>query len=219
MLRAAAAALAALVGLVVADRFGGLDNRAGLRTHTAVLTVVGAGMVLIGGLACVRWSARATRLAMPAHAGEGRAAATSVVTSIAGYILVAVATLSALKVNVANLLLGGALTGLVLGIAAQQVLANFFAGIVLLIVRPFEVGHTIALRAGSIGAEYEGKVTDMSAFYVRIETDNGWVDLPNASVLAAAVGPGARTTPRPDPEPEVGTEPDSVLPDPTDPNR
>jgi small-conductance mechanosensitive channel len=194
VLRAVAAGLTALVGLVLADRLGGLDVRVGLRGDEAVLTIVGAALVLLGGIACVRWSARATRVAMVERAGEGRAAVVSLLTRVVGYVLVGLAALSALEVDLGNLLLGGAVTGIVVGIAAQQVLANFFAGIVLLVVRPFEVGQHLALRSGAVGAEYAGLVSDMSAFYVRLETVNGPVSLPNASVLAAAVGPGALTT-------------------------
>jgi len=222
ILRAIAAGLLALVGLVVADRFGGLTAESGLRSHEAILTIVGAGLVLVGGVGCVQWSARAARVTMPEHAGEGRAAAVSLLIRIVGYVLVMVATLSALKVNVGNLLLGGAVTGIILGIAAQQVLANFFAGIVLLVVRPFEVGQHLALRAGTIGAEYSGTVIDMSAFYVRLETERGPVNLPNASVLAAAVGPGAITSSPPG-EGEEGDHfeaaEDPSSNDPSDPNR
>ena len=223
VLRAVAAGLIALVGLVIADRFGTLDTTGGLRSPQAVLTVVGAGLVLVGGVACVRWSARATRTAMIEHAGEGRAAVVSLLTRVVGYVLVGLTALGALKVDLGNLLLGGAVTGIVLGIAAQQVLANFFAGIVLLMVRPFEVGHHLALRAGSIGAEYSGLVTDMSAFYVQLETVKGPVNLPNASVLAAAVGPGALTSAPPEEGQDVGErfEPveDPGTNDPADPNR
>jgi small-conductance mechanosensitive channel len=222
ILRAVAAGLIALLGLVIADQFGGLDARGGLRSHEAVLTVVGAGLVLVGGVACVRWSAKATRVAMTEHAGEGRAAVVSLLTRVVGYVLVGLTALGALNVDLGNLLLGGAVTGIVLGIAAQQVLANFFAGIVLLVVRPFEVGQQLALRAGSIGAEYAGLVTDMSAFYVRLETARGPVNLPNASVLAAAVGPGALTSAPPEEGQDEGErfEPveDPGTNDPADPN-
>ena len=70
------------------------------------------------------------------------------VVSAFGYVIVTFAVLSALKVNLAGLLLGGALTGVVIGIAAQQTLGNFFAGLVLLMIRPFAVGA--AKRRASI---------------------------------------------------------------------
>src|ERR687885_576326 len=75
---------------------------------------------------------------------------------IVGYAIVLLALLGAFKVPLGGLLLGGAVTGVVIGIAAQQTLGNFFAGIVLLIVRPFTIGERVFLRS-NIG-EYEGVI-------------------------------------------------------------
>ena len=52
--------------------------------------------------------------------------------------------------------LGGALTAVVLGLAAQQTLGNLFAGTVLLSARPFRVGERVSLQGG--GIEVEGVV-------------------------------------------------------------
>ena len=43
---------------------------------------------------------------------------------------------------IGNLLVGGAVTGMVLGIAAQQSLSNVFAGLVLLFARPYIPGES-----------------------------------------------------------------------------
>jgi small conductance mechanosensitive channel len=101
--------------------------------------------------------------------------------------------LSVLDVDLGSLLLGGAITGVIVGIAAQQTLGNFFAGIVLLLAQPFSVGDRVVLRSGPLGGEYEGVVTEMGIFYVTLATPKGPVDLPNAGVLSAAIGPGARS--------------------------
>ncbi len=117
-----------------------------------------------------------------------------------GYLLILLPTLQLLGVDLGGLLLGGAITGVVVGIAAQQTLANFFAGLVLLLVRPFTLGQHILLRSGPLGGEYEGRITDMGLFYVRMMTDQGSVQLPNSGVLAAAIGPGAAQSAQKDPE-------------------
>jgi small-conductance mechanosensitive channel len=203
LLRAATAGLVAFVSLVVASEFGNLDPRdpGGPRTQVAL----GGGLLLlVAGVVAVRSGARAIRVAVAEHAGEGRAATTALLATVIGYVLLVVAVLGALDVHFEQLLLGGALTGILLGIAAQQVLANFFAGIVLLAVRPFTVGELVVLRAGTLGAEYEGTVKDMGVFYVLMQTAQGQVALPNASVLASAIGPGARTSGPPvEPAPEA----------------
>ena len=91
--------------------------------------------------------------------------------------------------SVRQLLIGGAVTGVLLGIAAQQSLANLFAGMVLLFARPFRVGDQVWIRSGALGGMVEGMVGDISLTYVRLETETGRCLLPNSQVLAAVVGP------------------------------
>jgi small conductance mechanosensitive channel len=200
LLRALIAGILALAGMVVA-RFGQLldegkpnsPNFDAATTAERTLAIAGAAVLLVLGMVAVRAMARSVREAMEARAGDGRGAPLGVVVSAFGYLILALAVLSALGVELEAFLLGGALTGVIIGIAAQQTLGNFFAGIVLLAVRPFSIGEKIVLRSGPLGGEYEGRVVSMSLFYVGLITERGPVQLPNAGVLSAAVGPGARS--------------------------
>jgi hypothetical protein len=108
-----------------------------------------------------------------------------------------VVALALLKVPIGQLLVGGAVTTILLGIAAQQSLSNIFAGLVLLLSRPFMVGDYIRLKSGALGGVTEGLVTEIGITYLRLDTEDGPVNLPNSQVLAAAVGPIA--APRHDP--------------------
>lgn len=90
---------------------------------------------------------------------------------------------------VEHLLVGGAVTGIILGIAAQQSLGNVFAGIVLLFARPYIPGERIRVRSGSLGGPLDGTVTSVGLLYTTLETDEGAVNIPNGGLLAAAVGP------------------------------
>jgi Mechanosensitive ion channel len=110
-----------------------------------------------------------------------------------GYAIALVGTLSMLSVPVGHLLLGGAIAGVILGIAAQQSLGNVFAGMVLLMARPFAVGNHIRVRSGALGGEFYGTVASMSLTYVSVATEEGMLKVPNSSVLAAAVGPWDRS--------------------------
>lgn len=103
--------------------------------------------------------------------------------------IVLVLTLQLFRIPVGQLIVGGALTGVVLGIAAQQSLGNLFAGMVLLLSRPFHVGDHIQLRAGALGGVLEGTVTEIGITYIRLDTGETIMSVPNAQVLAAAVGP------------------------------
>jgi small-conductance mechanosensitive channel len=165
--------------------------------------LAGALIVLIAGIVIVRLVASATRLAMERHRGDQRGAPLGLIVAGIGYLLLLLAVLSALRFKLDSLLLGGALTGVIIGIAAQQTLSNFFAGILLMLVRPFNVGDQVVLRS-ALG-EYEGVVRDIDFFYVKIRTSGGLVELPTASVLASAIGPGARS--RGSEEPTGGVEP------------
>jgi small-conductance mechanosensitive channel len=209
-LRGVVAVLMAVAGAVVADLFGQVQDRdAGADPATSaeqLAAFAGAAAVLVFGIAAVRSFAAAVRKGAEAKDAPSQGASLSFVVQVIGFTVVVLATLGVLTVNIQALLVGGAVTGVVVGIAAQQTIGNFFAGIVLLVVRPFNVGEHVVLRSGPLGGEYEGTVTDMSLFYVHMLTANGPASLPNSGVLAAAIGPGARA-PKDEPKVELDDEP------------
>jgi small-conductance mechanosensitive channel len=100
-----------------------------------------------------------------------------------------VTTFELFGVPIGQLVLGGALTSVFVGIAAQQALSNVFAGLVLLFARPFLVGDEVRLRAGALGGQIEGIVTDIGVTYVRLHSGGSVVAIPNSQVLNAIVGP------------------------------
>ena len=116
-------------------------------------------------------------------------AAVRLLVSAVGYVLILFSVFNILSVSVERLIVGGALTGVVLGIAAQQSLGNVFAGLVLLAARPFTVGDHIRVRSGALGGQFEGIVLGISLTYVTLHTDGGPMKVPNSGMLAAAVGP------------------------------
>jgi small-conductance mechanosensitive channel len=166
-----------------------------LQYGTAVL------FFLLAGSATIGLGNKARDVLQPsvgsAHAGIVRF---SVV--LAGGLATIVITLQLFNIAVTQLVVGGALTGVLVGIAAQQTLSNVFAGIVLLAARPFQVGDEVGIRSGALAGLLEGTVSEVSVTYVRLETANGPVHLPNSQVLAAAVGPaGAVPNPAAAPPP------------------
>lgn len=196
LVRAAVAGAIALAGLIVASSLGQIKRLPGdpALFRERVVACAGAGVLVIAGVLAVRALVSAVRAVARDGAEEKRGKPLGFLISIVGYAIVLVSALSTLDVDMSGLLLGGALTGVVIGIAAQQTLGNFFAGVVLLLVRPFVVGDHVVLKSGALGGEYEGTVVDMGFFYVNLLTASGPVALPNAGVLASAVGPGARST-------------------------
>lgn len=106
---------------------------------------------------------------------------------IIGYIVILLATLSLLGISVGNLIIGGAALGIILGVAAQQALANLFASIVLIMARPFSVGSYITVNSGALGRKYTGYVEDIGFVHTTVKMRDGTpVLLPNAALLAGA---------------------------------
>lgn len=188
LIRALVAGAAVFAGIVVTSLFE-LNRKDDQFTTDDIIVLAGAGLIAVAGIVAIRALSKA---AQTATGGLERTKGTPLgfFISLIGYLLLAIILLSALGFPPDKLLVGGAVTGVVLGIAAQQTIGNVFAGIVLLVVRPFSVGEVVYLK-GTLG-EYEGTVTDMTLFYVHVSTERGPVMLPNTGVLASAVGPGAR---------------------------
>ncbi len=110
-------------------------------------------------------------------------------TSWSLYIVVALFIASETNINISGLLLGGAILGVVAASASQAPLGNFFAGLILLIARPFSIGDTIRVRSSLSGAvEYEGTVVDARAFYTTLVTADGQLlRMPNSAVIASVI--------------------------------
>jgi small-conductance mechanosensitive channel len=141
---------------------------------------------IFASVAVVSLASRA-RETLQAVTGSAHAAVVRYAIVLVGAILTIAITLALLKVPVGQLLVGGALATIIITIAGQQSLSNIFAGLVLLLSRPFQVGDQILLRSGALGGQLDGTVTEIGITYLRLDTGSGLVLLPNSQVLAAAV--------------------------------
>jgi hypothetical protein len=142
--------------------------------------------------------------------GASHAAVVRYALVLVGAVTTLVVTLVLFGVPVGQLLLGGALTSVFVGIAAQQALSNVFAGLVLLLARPFKVGDSIRLRAGALSGEIGGTVSEIGITYLVLATPDGLLSIPNSQVLNAVVGPlppGTRLPAPPAPQPAVAEAP------------
>jgi len=115
----------------------------------------------------------------------------------AGIILVTVIS-SVYNFNLAGVLVGAGFAGIVLGLAAQQVLGNIFAGLSLLAARPFDIGDRITLTTATyslLGGTYPrenslngftGVVTDIGIFFTKMMFDDGTPAVfPNSVVIGS----------------------------------
>ena len=107
-------------------------------------------------------------------------------------VTIGIALLVALHVaglDPATLALGGAVTAVVLGLAAQQTLGNVFAGTVLLSARPFRVGDRVRLQGGPVAGSVEGVVSSLGLLYLTLARGDDSIMVPNSVVLSMAVIP------------------------------
>src|ERR687896_2056238 len=107
-------------------------------------------------------------------------------------VFIATAALLALRVaglQAETLAVGGAITAVVFGLAAQQTLGNLIAGLVLISARPFKVGDRVRLQAGGLAGQVEGVVATLGLLYTTFAQGRDSVMVPNNVVLTAAVVP------------------------------
>jgi small conductance mechanosensitive channel len=199
--RAVPSVLLALIAFGFGDHLGGIDQtrpaRFALFGHTLDLSkgkvsLLVLGLVLlfvVAGVVATRSVAGELARVSEQRAGVAASSAVRLICRIVGYATVGLGLLALLRVNLGNLLVGGAVTGVVIGIAAQQTLGNFFAGLVLLFARPYVPGQRVKVRTGAMGGPFEGVILNAGLIYTSIDTDEGMVSMPNAGLLAAAIGP------------------------------
>ncbi|MGH7903672.1 MAG: mechanosensitive ion channel domain-containing protein [Candidatus Dormibacteraceae bacterium] len=111
-------------------------------------------------------------------------------TSWTLYLLLALLVTGTLGVNLSGFLVGGAVFGVVAAVAAQSSLANFFAGLVLMVARPYAVGSWVHLKVWTGAGEYEGIVTDIGTVHTQISANGRIMRVPNSAVITAVLTTG-----------------------------
>ncbi|MGI0084521.1 MAG: mechanosensitive ion channel family protein [Nitrososphaerales archaeon] len=125
---------------------------------------------------------------------------------VVGYVTIAIVILLLFGVPPDVALAGGTFGGLIIGLGAQPILGNFFAGILILATGFFKVGDEVRLVTASlpffpvqfpaykyfsadyINYGYKGKVVDVGLFYATVTTDTGLeFRVPNQIVFNSAV--------------------------------
>jgi small conductance mechanosensitive channel len=177
--------LVAIVGVLFLN-----DNRRdlfpGFTKEVRILTVV---VLMILGWAFARAIGRGLapmlfRRMDPATAGT--------IGFLIRLLTITVALVLALRIaglDARTLAVGGAVTAVVLGLAAQQTVGNLFAGTVLLSARPFKVGERVRLQGGAIAGQIEGVVSSLGLLYTTLASGDDRIMIPNSVVLNMAITP------------------------------
>jgi small conductance mechanosensitive channel len=185
----------ALAALLVASLLAGFAD-----ARIAALVRPGAERTAIDGALALVWLALAwaivvggrRRLALErdARALDERRAWNLAVNLFAalGYAYVLLVAVALLRIDLSGILVGGAVTGVVLGIAAQSALGNLFGGMLVLLLHPYSAGQRIMVRSSNFGGvEYTGTVREVTLFYTILASAGGQLVIPNSLAVASVV--------------------------------
>ena len=194
--RAAIAAAAAAI-IYMIELIGLIDARIARIGYGAIIVLGGAWIVAAAGDVIYK--------SLEPKIGN-RALSISNTAKLLGYILVGIIGLSYIGISPEAALAGGAFTGLVIGLAAQPVLGNIFAGIYILATRFVEVGDEVRIITWELPYQwaflpaykffspdyvyigYKGRVVEVNLFYTTIVTESGAeIKYPNMVVLRSAI--------------------------------
>jgi MscS family membrane protein len=146
-----------------------------------------AGLFIMA-LALMRaWGLLLAWYAHPPHLSEGVASEFGPLVSKLGkifiFLVAAIAIMNRLGIDAASLVVSLGVGSLAVGLAAQDTLANMFAGLTLLLDRPFRIGDRIRLPSGE-----SGDVLTIGMRATRIKTsDDSTLVVPNSLLVKERV--------------------------------
>jgi small conductance mechanosensitive channel len=165
----------------------GVDTRSSapeVNTAAHILTVL---VLVFLGWAIARDFGRALGPALFRRLDPATAGPVGFLIRLATVGLALLVALDVAGVQARTLLVGGAFTAVILGLAAQQTLGNVIAGTVLLSASPFKVGDRVRLQGGPLAGQIEGTVSSLGLLYTTFATKEDLVMVPNSVVLNVAV--------------------------------
>jgi small conductance mechanosensitive channel len=178
----------------------------GYGPEVRVATVV---LLVILGWGLARMLARGVAPALYRRLEPGTAGTIGFLVRLLTILVMIVVALRIAGLQAGTLAVGGGFTAVVVGLAAQQVLGNLLAGLVLITNRPFRVGERVRLQAGVLAGQLEGVVGQLGLFYTTLVSGADRILVPNGVLIQTAVTPlrepervefrarfGAETSPR-----------------------
>jgi len=135
----------------------------GLRLAAALAILVGGWLLTVIAVRLANRLWRISRFEVPQIIAEFAEKTIKVtVWALAGII-----ALGQLGVNIGPLIAGFGVTGFIVGFAMQQTLSNFAAGFMILLYRPYDIGHSV-----EIGGT-KGTVEDINLTMTIMRDENG----------------------------------------------
>ncbi len=148
-----------------------------------LLNILFAAIIVIVGRTVVRWLVKLSRKIMVrANMDPILINFSSSIINILLLLFVLIAALDQLGVNTNSMIAVVGAAGLAIGLALKDSLQNFAAGVMLIIYRPFRIGHFV--EVGGI----TGIVEQITIFNTVMHTpDNREVIVPNGQIYSSAI--------------------------------
>jgi small-conductance mechanosensitive channel len=172
--------VATIVAYLMREQLFGVDTP--VRVAAAVVLVV-LGWALARDLG--RW----VEPWLFRHVDAGTAGTVGFLIRLSFLVIAALGALRIAGLDPRTLAVGGAITAVVFGLAAQQTLGNLIAGMVLISARPFRIGDRVRLQGGGLAGQVEGTVASLGLLYVTFAQGEDSIMVPNNVVLSSAVVP------------------------------
>jgi small conductance mechanosensitive channel len=144
-----------------------------------LIYVQAAEVAIIGYIVLETVSKISYKLTLPGSSLENARAIRSLIR-IAGTIIIVASIISILVQNPIVAASISTISALVVGFAAQNILANMISGLYLSIVRPFKIGDRITISSNS------GIIYDIELLYTRLLTENGDIILVPSSLMVSS---------------------------------
>jgi small conductance mechanosensitive channel len=146
-----------------------------------LIYVQAAEVAIIGYIVLETVSNVSYKLTLPGSSLENARTIRSLIR-ITGTIIIIAAIISILVQNPIVAASISTISALVVGFAAQNILANTISGLYLSIVRPFKIGDRITISSNS------GIIYDIELLYTRLLTENGDIVLvPSSSMVSSTI--------------------------------
>ena len=181
-----------VVIVVFEHRFGiagerSSDGKAPLSVLDAPIRILTAVVLVSLGWTFARDVGRAVGPALLRHMDPAAAGPVGFLIRLTTVSVTVIVAAGFAGIDLRALVVGGAFTAVVVGLAAQQTLGNLIAGTVLLTARPFRVGERVRLQ-GAPG-RIEGQVSTLGLLYTTFADGDEEILVPNSVVLASALTP------------------------------
>jgi small conductance mechanosensitive channel len=178
--------LSLLAGVLAVYHFRG--DLAGGDADTAVRWIVAAAVVALGW-ELGRDFERALAPPLFNRLEPGTAGTMDFLLRLLTMLAAVVVALRIAGITPRTLALGGAVTAVIVGLAAQQTIGHLIAGTVLLTAHPFRVGERVRLQGGPLAGSLEGTVSTLGLLYTTFSSGGDPILVPNAVLLNVAITP------------------------------